>query len=124
MILVDTSVWVDHLRDGDPALAALLARGEVLAHPWVTGELALGHLRRRAEILGLLRQLPQAAVATPAELLEFIERQEMFGRGIGYVDAQILAATLLSEDTRLWTRDRRLYEAAEDVGAAHTAGAS
>ena len=124
MILVDTSVWVDHLRDGDPLLAGLLGRSEVLAHPWVTGELALGHLRGRAEVLGLLGQLPQATVATAAELLEFIERRELVGRGVGYVDAQLLAATLLSEDTRLWTRDRRLHAAAEDLGTAHAAETS
>jgi predicted nucleic acid-binding protein len=121
VILVDTSVWVDHFREGDPRLAELLDRSEVLAHPWVTGELALGHLRVRAEILGLLGQLPQATVATATELLAFIESRELYGLGIGYVDVQLLAATMLTEDTRLWTRDRRLHAAAEDLGAAYTA---
>jgi predicted nucleic acid-binding protein len=119
VILVDTAVWIDHLRDGDPALTALLERGEVLAHPWITGELALGRLRARAEILKLLGDLPQAAVATPAELVAFIERHELYGVGVGYVDAQLLAATKLTADARLWTRDRRLSEAAARLGAAY-----
>jgi predicted nucleic acid-binding protein len=117
VILVDTSVWVDHLRVGDPLLTRLLDRGETLGHPWVTGELALGHLRGRSEVLRLLEHLPQATVATAAELLEFIDRRELFGLGIGYVDAQLLAATMLTDNGRLWTRDRRLRSAAEHLGA-------
>ncbi len=117
MILVDTSVWVDHLRVGDPLLARLLDRSETLGHPWVTGELALGHLRGRSEVLRLLEHLPQAPVATAAELLGFINRLELFGLGIGYVDAQLLAATILTDNGRLWTRDRRLRSAAEYLGA-------
>lgn len=113
MILVDTAVWIDHFRDRDPSLAELLERGEVLGHPWVTGELALGRLRGRTEILRLLGQLPQATVATAAELLTFIARHELPGLGIGYVGAQLLAGTRLTEDARLWTRDRRLRAAAE-----------
>ena len=119
MILVDTSVWVDHLRDGDAGLAALLERREVLMHPWVVGELALGRLRNREEILRLLDQLPRATVATVEELSAFIEDHALYGRGIGYVDVQLLAATRLTPDTRLWTRDRRLRDAAKHVGAAH-----
>lgn len=122
MILVDTTVWVDHFRDGDPLLAELLDRGETLAHPWVTGELALGQLRGRAEILRLLGHLPQATVATAAELLGFIERHELSGLGIGYVDAQLLAATKLTGDAQLWTRDRRLRAAAERLGAVYLRG--
>jgi predicted nucleic acid-binding protein len=120
VILVDTAVWIDHFRDGDPRLAELLDRGVVLAHPWVTGELALGHLRRRAEILRLLHDLPQAAVATGAELLQLIEQRELFGLGIGYVEAQLLAATMLSDDATLWTHDRRLRAAAQSVGRDYT----
>lgn len=120
MILADTTVWIDHFRDGDPLLARLLERGEVLAHPWVTGELALGRLHDRAETLRLLGHLPQATVATTAELLGFIEHHELFGGGIGYVDAQLIAATRLTGDVQLWTRDRRLREAAERLGAAYT----
>jgi predicted nucleic acid-binding protein len=119
VILVDTAVWIDHFRDGDPALTGLLERGEVLAHPWITGELALGRLRARAEILKLLGDLPQAAVATPAELLTFIEHHELHGIGVGYVDAQLLAATRLTADARLWTHDRRLSAVAARLGAAY-----
>lgn len=121
MILVDTSVWVDHFRNGERRLADLLDRGEVLSHPWVIGELALGHLRGRTEILRLLGQLPPATIATTAELLELIERHELFGLGIGYVDAQLLAATRLTVDARLWTRDRRLRSAAVRLGVAYEA---
>lgn len=108
MILVDTSVWVDHLRVGDPRLVELLTDGQVLGHPWVTGELALGRLSRRSEILDLLHNLPQATVATDAEVLTLITDRQLFGRGIGYVDAHLLAATLLTSGARLWTRDKRL----------------
>jgi predicted nucleic acid-binding protein len=116
VILADTAVWIDHLRARDPMLAELLQRGEVLGHPWVTGELALGRLRERVTILRLLGRLPQATVATATELLFFIERHELAGLGIGYVDAQLLAATRLTRDARLWTRDRRLHAAAERLG--------
>ena len=108
MILVDTSVWVDHLRAGEPALVHLLDHGLVLAHPWVTGELALGHLSQRQDILGLLTGLPSAEIATDAEVLALIEAEQLSGLGIGYVDAQLLAATRLTADTRLWTADKRL----------------
>jgi len=116
MILVDTSVWVDHLRAGHRTLAHLLERGSVLGHPWVVGELALGHLAQRQEILGLLNSLPQAAVTTPAETLAFIELHELHGLGIGYVDAQLLAATQLTSDAGLWTNDKRLAAAATRLG--------
>lgn len=108
MILVDTSVWVDHLRAGEPALVHLLNHGLVLAHPWVTGELALGHLSQRQDILGLLTGLPSAEIATDAEVLGLIEAEQLYGLGIGYVDAQLLAATRLTADARLWTADKRL----------------
>ena len=116
MILVDTSIWVDHLRTGDRQLVALLQDGQVLAHPWVTGELALGHLARRSEILGLLRHLPQATVATDLEVLALIDIRHLFGLGIGYVDAHLLAATLLTTGSRLWTRDKRLAAVAAGEG--------
>ena len=119
MILVDTSIWVDHLRDGDSALVRVLEHGQALAHPWVTGELALGRLRDRAGVLQLLDQLPQAVVATAAELLAFIAHDKLFGVGIGYVDAQLLASARLTEDAQLWTRDRRLRAVAERLGLAY-----
>lgn len=108
MILGDTSIWVHHLRTGDSVLAGLLEHGLVLGHSWVTGELALGHLSRREEILGLLAVLPRAEVASAAETLDFIDAQQLYGLGIGYVDAQLLAATRLTPETRLWTADKRL----------------
>ena len=115
MILVDTSVWIDHLRVGDQGLSALLQDGRVLAHPWVIGELALGRLSARSEILGLLQNLPQATVATDAEVLELIEARQLFGLGIGYLDAHLLAAALLAR-AGLWTRDERLAVAATRLG--------
>jgi predicted nucleic acid-binding protein len=112
VILVDTSIWIEHLRAGHPTLEGLLAEGLVLAHPWVTGELALGNLGRRQEVTALLTALPQAAVATPDEVIGLIERRALHGSGIGYVDAQLLAATLITADAALWTADRRLRAAA------------
>ena len=118
MILVDTSVWVDHLRAGDATLARLLDRSLVLAHPWVIGELALGRLRRRDEVMALLHRLPQPTVATAAEVLALINAHELHGIGIGYVDAQLLAATRLTAGARLWTHDRRLAVPAARLGSA------
>ena len=116
MILVDTSVWIDHLRTGHPKLVHLLEHGSVLGHPWVTGELSLGRLQRRSEVLGLLGNLPQATVATPTEVLAMVERHKLHGAGIGYVDAQLLAATLLTANARLWTSDKRLAAIATRLG--------
>lgn len=118
MILVDTSVWVDHLRNGDEVLARLLDAGRVLVHPFVIGELSLGNLRQRAMVLGALSDLPQAAVATDAEVGHFIERQALFGRGLGYVDAHLLAAVRLTAGTSMWTRDKRLHALAAELGLA------
>jgi predicted nucleic acid-binding protein len=118
LILVDTSVWVEHLRTGRPDLARLLDDGLALGHPWVAGELALGHLVRRAEIIGLLGAIPPAIVATPEEILVLVEHHELHGIGIGYVDAQLLASTALTDGASLWTTDRRLEAAAVRVGCA------
>ncbi len=118
MILVDTSIWVDHLRAGDPRLVALLEDGQVLAHPWVTGELALGRLSRRDEVIGLLNNLPRASVASDVEVLALIDNQHLSGLGIGYVEAHLLAATMLTAGCRLWTRDRRLAAVAAQHGRA------
>jgi hypothetical protein len=121
MRLVDTSVWVDHLRKGVPALSAALEDGRVATHPFVIGELACGNLANRTEVLSLLEELPKAPAATDAEVLELIERRKLMGRGIGYIDAHLLAAVLLGVDLHLWTRDRRLNAVAQDLGVATTA---
>ena len=120
MILVDTSIWVDHLRVGDERLAALLDGGEVLTHPFVVGELALGNLRQRKVFLSDLLPLPQADVASDEEVLGLIDREQLFGRGIGYIDAHLLAAARLTVDTRLWTHDRILNAVAAELGLAAT----
>jgi hypothetical protein len=118
VILVDTSVWVDHLRAGDETLTDLLENGRVLVHPFVVGELALGNLRQRHVILGYLQDLPQVEVATNGEVLQFIERHDLAGLGIGYVDVHLLASTQLTSGSSLWTRDKRLSAIAEQLGLA------
>lgn len=118
MILVDTSIWVDHLRGRHNTLAALLDTNQVLAHSWVIGEIALGHVAQRAEIIGLLSRLPQAIVATPVEVMTLVERHRLYGLGIGYVDSQLLASTRLTAHAQLWTKDARLAEAAVRLGCA------
>jgi len=115
VILVDTTIWVEHLRRGLPSLATLLQEGEVLIHPWVIGELACGNLRNRQQVLELLQGLPMATVASDAEVLLLIERDRLMGRGIGYVDAHLLASARLSH-CRLWTQDRRLAAVAHEQG--------
>lgn len=116
MILVDSSVWVDHFRHGDPALSERLNRRQILSHPFVIGELALGSLRQRDVVLDALRGLPRALVASDEEVQVFIDRHSLFGIGIGYVDAHLLAATLLNAGSHLWTRDKRLRDAALHLG--------
>jgi predicted nucleic acid-binding protein len=116
LILVDTSVWIDHFRKPNTALEHLLENVRIVGHPWVTGELALGSLSRRAEIIGLLRALPQATEAHPGEILRLIDQESLHGTGIGYVDAQLLAAARLTPDTSLWTADKRLSAAAVRLG--------
>lgn len=118
MILADTGVWVNHLGRRDAVLEALLDDDAVLMHPYVLGEIAMGSLKRRAGTLADLRDLVQASVAEPEELLAFVERHALYGTGIGYVDAHLLASTLLTPDARLWTRDKRLRAAAERLGVA------
>lgn len=118
MILVDTSVWIDHLRAGDVVLGELLKSGRVLAHPFVIGELALGSLAERGLVLGALRRLRQAVVAKDHEMLEFIALRFLYGCGIGYVDAHLLTSARLTPGASVWTRDKRLRAAAERLGLA------
>lgn len=117
MILVDTSVWIDHLRHGNPRLNELLTAGQVLGHTWVTGEIAMGNLRDRATTLLRLAQLPHAITATTDEVMGLIERHHLYGRGIGFVDAALLASAALSRSL-LWTNDGALRAAAEVIGFA------
>ena len=121
MILVDTSVWIDHLQKGVPELAAALENDEVLTHPFVIGELACGSLRNRAEVLYLLNVLPSAVVATHDETLFLVEERKLMGKGIGYIDAHLLASVMLASDARLWTRDKRLATIAAELRLAHDA---
>lgn len=116
MILVDTSVWVDCLRAGDESLTALLNSSRVLMHAFVLGELTCGNLHNREEVLTLLKDLPRLPSATDDEVLFFIERHTLMGRGIGYVDAHLLAAVALDGSARLWTRDKRLRTVANSLG--------
>jgi predicted nucleic acid-binding protein len=115
VILVDTSVWVDHLRRGDSVLAAALDAGQVLMHPFVLGELACGNLKRRSEVLSLMRDLPQAPTASEEEAHGFIDRRKLMGRGIGYIDVHLLASVALTGTGRLWTRDKRLLAVAGEL---------
>lgn len=118
MILVDTSVWIDHLRKRVPPLAAALEEGRVLVHPFVLGELACGHLKNRAEVLQLLGALPGAPVAADPEAMGYIERHRLMGRGVGYVDIHLLASVALAGAARIWTRDRRLALVAAELNLA------
>lgn len=115
MILVDTSVWVDHLRSGDKALAGLLEAGMVLTHPFVVVELALGNLRQREIVMSALSGLPCASVATDEEILHFIDHHALFGRGVGYVDVHLLAGARLTGGAALWTNDKRLRGIAAEL---------
>jgi predicted nucleic acid-binding protein len=112
MILVDTSVWIDHFRNNEPVLADLLLQNKVLCHPFVRGELALGNLQQRNKILTALDNLPQAPLVFTEEVNFFIESHQLFGLGIGYIDAHLLASTKLIGNAKLWTLDNRLSSAA------------
>lgn len=116
MILVDTSVWVEHLRRGDSTLSSLLVDGGVVCHPFVIGELACGNIRRRGELLPLLTRLPQATMATREEAMAFLEARRLMGLGLGWIDVHLLASAILDNIT-LWTLDRPLAVAARALGA-------
>jgi predicted nucleic acid-binding protein len=121
MILVDTSVWIEHFRRAVPRLIVALEQDEVLVHPFVKGELACGNLRNRHEVLHHFGHLPRAPSATDDEALAFIESRSLSGRGIGYVDVHLLASTSLHGTARLWTLDKRLAEVAETLELLHDA---
>lgn len=115
MVLVDTSVWVDHFRRGNARLAALLEDGDVASHPFIIGELACGNLPERMSTLGCLRELPRASLAAQDEVLGLIESRRMMGSGLGFVDIHLLAAALL-DGILLWTLDLPLRKAAAKLG--------
>jgi hypothetical protein len=115
MILVDTSIWIDHLRKPEDVLFRMLEREQVFSHPLVIGEIAMGSFKRRNTILGQISLLPLATVADDLEVLSFITHHRLYGIGIGYLDAHLLASALLTPLTALWTRDRRLARVAESL---------
>jgi predicted nucleic acid-binding protein len=115
LILVDTSVWIDHLHQVIPALVEALESGDVLSHPFVLGEIACGELKQRRQFLDLLAQLPSSVTATDDEALRLIERHRLSGKGIGYIDVHLLAAVMLTEGAKLWTRDKRLQSIAAEL---------
>lgn len=121
MVLVDTSVWVDYLRGGDDILARLLLKGQVCMHPMIIGELACGHLQSRQQLMGLWNNLPSVATANHEEALFFLDTHALAGKGIGWVDLHLLAASLLSGNTKLWTRDKRLARIADGLGVGFSA---
>jgi len=107
MILVDTSVWIDHFRNGNAQLGELLISNEVMIHPFIIGELACGSIKNRKEILGLLNELPRADIAEHQEVLRLIEDRRLYGKGIGLIDAHLIASALISK-VRLLTMDKTL----------------
>ena len=114
MTLVDTSIWVDHLRRGNRRLAELLDEALVLSHPFVIGELVCGNLRNRREVLGLLSALPAAPVAEEGEVLRFVDAERLYGRGLGWIDVHLLASARLMACS-LWSLDKPLVSAAESL---------
>jgi predicted nucleic acid-binding protein len=118
MILADTTLWVEHLRHRHSGLSRVLENGEVLTHPFVIGEVLCGNLRNRSKILGLLNLLPSSEIAEHDEVIRFVESRQLFGKGIGWVDAHLLAAALLSNAT-LWTLDKRLAKLSTQIGLAY-----
>jgi len=115
MVLVDTSVWVAHLRRGHIGLEALLSEGHVVCHPFIVGELACGNLKNRSEILSLLQALPLATPAEHEEVMQFIENYSLMGKGLGYIDMHLLASAILSR-VPLWTLDRKLKQVSLKLG--------
>jgi predicted nucleic acid-binding protein len=122
VILVDTSIWIDHLHSRHPHLVEQLNTVRVATHPIVIGEMALGSIKNRRQVLHLMGDLPKIVEATHAETMTLVESRELFGKGLSLVDAHLLASVLLSPGTRLWTRDRRLREVAAEEGVDHDPG--
>ena len=121
MILIDSSVWIDHLRSESPLLRTLLLDRRALAHPLVVGEIAMGSVRGRQDLLELLDDLPEAVEADHREVRLLVERERLFGLGVGYIDAHLLASARLTAGALLWSRDKRLHDAALRLGVAFQA---
>ncbi len=119
MILVDTSVWIDHLRQGDEVLVSLLNSAQVSTHPFIIGELACGNLKNRDTFLSLIQQIPEVKPAIHEEVLYFIESNRLMGKGVGYIDIHLLASLAINKHTFLWTQDKRLRLLAEELGLAY-----
>ena len=115
MVLVDTSVWVSHLREGEVGLEKLLIDGEVMCHPFIVGELACGNLKNRLEILTYLQSLPMTILAEDEEVLKFIENNQLMGKGLGYIDIHLIASAILT-DVPVWTFDKTLDKIAKKIG--------
>jgi len=115
MVLVDTSVWVAHLRRGDIGLETLLNEGHVVCHPFIVGELACGNLKNRSGILSLLQALPLATLAEHEEVMRFIEKYSLMGKGLGYIDMHLLASAILSR-VPVWTLDKKLKQVSSKLG--------
>ncbi len=118
MTLVDTSIWVDHFHRGSPTLRELLRDAEVMVHPFVVGELALGEIENRAEIMGLLHNLPEVGIAAHAEVIHLVESRHLGGSGIGWIDAHLIASAMIAR-ARLMTKDKVLLKVARSLGIAH-----
>jgi predicted nucleic acid-binding protein len=116
LILADTSVWIDHLRSGDKELHKRLSRGQIVIHPFIIAELALGSLKERSKTLTLLDLLPHVRVAHLNEIRTLIEARHLYGLGIGLTDAHLIASVLINPPTLLWTRDKQLRKVAEALG--------
>jgi len=119
MVLVDTSVWVSHLREGNSDLEHLLNVGEVMCHPFIVGELACGTLKNRREVLSLLKLLPSATLAKHDEILQFIEHNHLTGKGLGYIDVHLSASAVLT-GVQMWSYDRNLNAANDELGIRYT----
>jgi hypothetical protein len=115
MVLVDTSVWVSHLREGNTKLERLLNDGDIVCHPFIVGELACGNLKNRAEILSLLQALPMSIQAEHDEVMKFIENNQLIGKGLGYIDVHLLAAAVLT-GVPIWTIDKKLDGVSQEMG--------
>jgi len=119
MVLVDTSVWILHLRQGSARLVSLLNNGDVVCHPFIIGELSCGNLKNRSEILSLLRSLAVAEQVEHKEALQFVESNNLIGKGLGYIDVHLLASAVLS-GIPIWTLDRKLYTASSKMGVCYS----